>query len=259
MIQIPASKHNPQAELSADVRSIHESPPGWGSDELTAFLATAHRNRYATYVQKKNEVRKLIAVDECFGRVGKNWLNPPNLMTPHFFFRSHSAFRSASEHALAGQAADMFPLVRTCLEYAGYALLIFKNPCLEETWLRRHDDADSPAIVRRKFAIGQVQAQIEKTDRHNAKVFARLYQQAIDFGAHPNERAVTGNMTVDRVEGRKIYQQILLHGDGIQLDHCLVTVARAGVCSLTVFQDVFGPRFELLGVNSDLLKIRAGL
>jgi hypothetical protein len=66
-------------------------------------------------------------------------------------------------------------------------------------------------------------------------------------------------MTVDRVEGRKIYQQILLHGDGIQLDHCLVTVARAGVCSLTVFQDVFGPRFELLGVNSDLLKIRAGL
>jgi uncharacterized protein (DUF433 family) len=45
-----------------------------------------------------------------------------------------------------------------------------------------------------------------------------LYQQAIDMGGHPNERAITGNMDIVEADGRKEFRQIYLHRDGIQLD-----------------------------------------
>ena len=45
--------------------------------------------------------------------------------------------------ALAGQFSELFVLMRSCLEYAGYAILIFTSPHLEEVFLNRHADEAS--------------------------------------------------------------------------------------------------------------------
>ena len=52
---------------------------------------------------------------------------------------------------------------------------------------------------------------------------------------------------------------MFLHGDGVNLDSGLVDTARVGVCALEAMQNLFGPRYELLGVRSAILDLRRGL
>ena len=234
-------------------------PPGWAADSLTGFIDTAHRNRFATFANKKDWSKRLIDLDGCFMRVAKEWLNPGNPLTPLFFLRCHSAYRAACEHAMAGQVTDTFPQIRACLEYAGYALHIHKNPRLGEIWLRRHEDEATKKAVREKFLVLNVRATIEKANRHAAKVFDELYERAIDFGAHPNERSITGSLKITDLGDRKSFESLYLHGDGPPLLHTLKTTAQTGVCALAILQEAFPERFELLGISADLLELRKGL
>lgn len=234
-------------------------PHGWADDSLTEFIESAHHNRFATFANKKDWSQRLIALDGCFVRIAKDWLNPRDLLIPFFFLRCHSAYRAACEHAMVGQVTDAFPQIRASLEYAGYALHIHKNPGLAETWLRRHDDDAATKAVKNAFTVANVRATIEKANRHAARVFAELYERAIDFGGHPNERAITGSMKMTDLGDRKLYESIYLHGDGLALDHALKTTAQTGVCALDILQAVLPERFELLGVRADLLELRKGL
>lgn len=74
---------------------------------------------------------------------------------------------------------------------------------------------------------------------HAAKRFKDLYQRTIDFGGHPNERSVTGNMKMVEEPDRRTMLAILQHGDGVELDHALKTVAQCGMVSLEMLQVVF--------------------
>ncbi|RZJ01152.1 MAG: hypothetical protein EON90_04265 [Brevundimonas sp.] len=173
--------------------------------------------------------------------------------------RSHAAFFAAAETATSSMMAEVFPQIRSCLESAAYALHIHLTPDLAEIWLRRHDSDQSKAAVRKGFSQASVIASIRSKDRHTADVFERLYGEAIDFGGHPNERAVTGSLRIEQTDKGQELHQLWFHGDGIALDHALISTGRAGICALQILQNVFGPRFELLGVNAEILKIRQGL
>lgn len=234
-------------------------PPRWGVDELTKYIETAHRNRLATFVKKSGSMQALIRIDACFVKTAKGWTNPTDLITPMLLLRCHSAFRVACEHAMAGQVAEVFPLVRICLEYAAYALHIKNNPDLADIWLRRHDDEAAMKAVKNKFLIAKLVATIAKVDKHAADVFTSLYQNAIDFGAHPNERAITGSLVIKRENGKIEIQTKYLHDDDSAFDYVLKATTQSGVCALELLAGVFGPRFELLGIKSEILSLRRGL
>lgn len=233
-------------------------PPDWGEDELTFLMEQAHRNRVATF-KNKPEFRRLIAINDCFQRVSGGWTNPQNQVAALLLIRSHSAFFAACEKAASSALADTFPHIRACLEYAAYALHIDQTPALAETWLKRHDSDPARAAVRREFSIVNLRASIKGRDRHAEEVFHRLYEESIDFGAHPNERAVTGSLEIETTDQGREFKQLWFHGDGQTLDYVLVSTARAGICALQILQNVFGARFELLSVNADLLNLRRGL
>lgn len=55
---------------------------GWTDDSLTELIETAHRNRFATFEKKKGWSQRLIALDGCFMRIAKDWLNPTNRNSP---------------------------------------------------------------------------------------------------------------------------------------------------------------------------------
>jgi hypothetical protein len=236
-------------------------PPGWGKDSLSEFMEHAHRNRFATFARKKEWYDRLANLDGCFMRVATDWVNPmQGLIACTLFLRSHAAYRGACEHALAGQAAETFPQLRACVEYAGYALHIHKHPGLDEKWLRRHDDDATLKAVREEFKVRNVRETIEAANRDTARVFDELYNRSLDFGGHPNERAVTTNLLlVDEEDGGKRFSAIYLHEDGLQLRHALKTTAQVGVCALDILCEVFPERFELLGVRADLIRLRRGL
>ena len=96
-------------------------------------------------------------------------------------------------------------------------------------------------------------------NQHAGARFEKLYQNTIDWGGHPNERSVTGNMAVIEEPDRRVMLAIMLHGDGIQLDLALKTVAQCGLVSLEMLQTLYDAKFRLLGIHDDILHLRRGL
>jgi hypothetical protein len=234
-------------------------PPGWGQDELTKAWDLARANQLATFANKRGALKRLASIDRTFTTIVQGWRNPQSELVTMLFFRSHSAFRAASGLAAAGQAVESYGLNRAVLEFAGCALHIFRNPSAGVIWLNRHKDELSTQAARDAFSHRKVSASVGAANRHAGQRFESLYQQTIDFGAHPNQIAVTGNMEIVEEDGLRQMRSIYLHGDGLALDLALKTTARCGVCALELMQCVYSARFELLGINAVFPHLKRGL
>jgi len=235
-------------------------PAKWGKDHLTEYLAAAHQNRLATFANKREAVARLIAIDACYATAVAGWRNPKPEISALLFIRTLGSFRASCEAAMAGAVAETFIMIRAMLEAAGYAAHIGRNPRLAETWLRRHDpDPAAAKAAKDAFTVAAVRKSIQAVDRSAASRFHRLYNEAIDFGAHPNERGITGNMTDTAIADGVSLELNLLQGDGTQLDYALISTARAGLLSLDILGIVFGARFELLGLKQCMLALRQGI
>jgi hypothetical protein len=234
-------------------------PPRWSDDALSSFLNQAFQNTLATFVRKQQGFALLVRIDNSFLRIGENLVNPPDILGATLLLRSHSAFRAACRLATSGQAPDAFPVLRACLEYALYALHINTTPPLGEVWIRRHDDEDAKRRVRREFQHVTVMETLRARDAILHPIIEQLYDRAIDFGAHPNERAITGSMTLQEQPDRVVIQQIYLHGDSLSLDHVIKTSAQIGLGSLCILRHIFRERFDILGLRDVIDQLRREL
>lgn len=234
-------------------------PPRWGDDTLSSFLNQAFQNTLATFVRKRPGFELLVRIDGHFMRIGENLVNPPDLLGATLLLRSHSAFRAACRLATSGQASDTFPVLRACLEYALYSLHINTHQPLGEVWMRRHDNDDAKRRVRRDFQHVTVMETLRTRDGTLYPTIEQLYERAVDFGAHPNERAITGSMTLEEQSDRVVFAQIYLHGDSLSLDHVIKTTAQIGLGSLCIFRHIFRERFEILGLRDVIDQLRREL
>ena len=235
-------------------------PPGWGNDKLTDFHTQAFTNSLASYVQmRRPAVDMLIDIDTLFHQAAENLRNPPDFLGAMLLLRSHSAYRAATRLAMSGEAPETFPLLRTCLEYALYAVHINRNPGHGEVWLRRHDDEAARTRAKRAFRHVAVMETLERVDATLAGQIKSLYERSIDFGAHPNERAMTGSMTTEEVSDGRVFSAVYLHGDRLVLAHLLKTTAQVGVGALLMLSIVFRDRFALLAIDIRLEALKARL
>jgi hypothetical protein len=241
------------------MRSPPNAPPlDWGEDSLTKFWDAARCNQFGNFVQKPI-FRKLVAIDALFAKISDGWLNPADEIGAMLLLRCHSAFRAAAALASAGQVTESFVMNRSVLEFAAYALHLHRNADVRMIWLNRHRSKEDMEASRKTLSHNKVRKSIEAANRHAAERFEKLYQWAIDFGGHPNQRSVTGSMKVIETTDRRETLAIILHGDGPQLDAALVGTARCGMCALEILQSVFDARFTLLGVSAAMLDVRKGL
>jgi hypothetical protein len=230
-------------------------PPGWGDDELTKFLDHFRHHQFATFERKGPASQRLIRIDALFLRAVKDWVNPSHPLPANLLFRCHAAFRAACGLAMAGEVAETFPVCRVMIEYAAYAVHIYRDASLQAVWHNRHQDAASMTNQRQAFSHGKVVTSVEAANRDAAQRFKDLYQRCIDFGGHPNQHAVFANMTLVELAIGHVY----LHEDGVALDNALRNTAQCGMVSLELLQVVFNARFELLGINAEMLQLRDGL
>ncbi len=160
---------------------------------------------------------------------------------------------------MSGQAAETFPQLRSCLEYALYALHINEYPALAEVWLRRHENEESLQEVKRSFRHVRIMKTLLARDVALHSSLSELYQRTIDFGGHPNERAVSNSSKI-RIEGdTMVIRNQFLHGDSSALDHALRTNAQIGLGSLMVFQLIYKERFDLLGLHDTIESLKGVL
>jgi hypothetical protein len=234
-------------------------PPGWGDDELTKFWDATRHNQFGTFVNKAPQFRKLSAIDALFHRASKDWLNPASEVSAMLLLRTHSAFRAAAGLAAAGQAVEAYAQNRLVLEFAGVAVHIHRDPPLGIIWLNRHQSEKALEEAINAFSHRKVAKTVTAANLIAGKRFEDLYQRTIDWGGHPNERTVTGNMKMVKEPERRVMLAIMMHGDGPELDMILKTTAQCGLVALDILESVFSARFELLGINADKWQLRAGL
>lgn len=207
---------------------VEQRPAGWGTDKLSEFFEAARQQQFATFANFQWAYAILREIDDCLNVAATNLNQPQDVLGAILRIRAHSAYRVACATATSTQIPETFVLLRSALEYAGYALHISKNPELGERWLRRHDDAASLSAVRKAFQVASIEKTITATDTKLGANYKQLYQSTIDFGGHPNERAVSGNLLSEE----EVFIGVYLHANELNIANCFKSVALTGLTCL---------------------------
>jgi len=148
---------------------------------------------------------------------------------------------------------------RGCLENALYGIYQSRHPENCETWLLRHESREAYQKIRREFTIRKLLNFLKEVDDKIYQSANSLYERTIDYGAHPNERALTSNLRQTKGEGYIKFDLNYLTGNTPALHLCLRTNAQIGVCVLFIFRHVYRERYDILGISDMLEKLKKGL
>jgi hypothetical protein len=228
-------------------------PIGWGNDSLTQFLDTCRENQVATFATKRSEAIDLTTIDGMFRQLLDGAINPKPILPVGFLLRAHAAYLAAVGAAMAGQLYELQALLRVCLEQGGYAHFIGNDQQRWERWMGRHDSPDATRAVRKEFQHVKIVEHLKAANAEIGRVYSELYDRAIEYGAHPNERGTSLSSTIEDIEdGGKRFNTVYLHGDGFMLDFALRTTAQVGICVLRIAQIIYPSRMQATGVQFKL-------
>ena len=230
---------------------------------LAHFFDTIYRNQQGNRDRFPERYGIIQRVDNCFAAAGKHLVHAKPIFTGPMFLRSQYAYKAAAGTTLAGQFSESFVLMRSCLEYVGYAALIFNEPRLEEVFLNRHADEASKDTQRRAFGnIGQISKAIAVFDRKLSEIFKHMYDLSIDFGGHPNPHAMIGSMNINKDDDEELRSMstfaLAVHPKVIEF--AMHKVAQVGLTSLSIFGHMFTPQFDVAGIRAEIAALKeAGL
>jgi hypothetical protein len=238
--------------------------PSTTDKSLEAFIEAVYKNQQGNRVRYPEQYRLIQRVDKCFIDASKHLSYAKPLFTGPLFLRSHYAYKTAASMTLAGQVPESFVMMRSCLEYAGYALAIFTEPSLladaprrEEVFVNRHADDASMKAQKEEFAIENIHKTIAVHDQTLANIFRFLYNRAIDYGAHPNPNGMFTAMNVEK-EDEKLTSitTLALTTEPLPLLFTMKSVAQSRLTSLYIFKQMFKAKFELLGIRIEMDALR---
>jgi hypothetical protein len=231
-------------------------PHSWGNDELSNYLRAYRDNQLATFANKGQSMSDLIAIDRMFQRFLINAINPRPFYPINFMLRAHSAFRSATAAVMGGQLYEAQALLRLCLEHAAYGYYIGANSERLELWLRRSESEEHRRAVRKAFHNDKLKDHIKAQAPVMCAQFDHLYNQLIEFGAHPNEQGYSLHSEISRQEGDVHFQTIYLQDDGPRLEMSMKLSGQVGLWVLHLMQLIYPERYELLGLREELETVR---
>jgi len=234
-------------------------PPKWGQDEISKFLDDARGNEYATFANLTGEIDRFIDIDWSYRKAIEGLNHSNKWFTGFFVARAHSNFLAACRMGWSGQIPECHAILRSCLENALYGLYFAHNPDSQESWLRRHDSAESKKRIRNEFTIGKMLTFAKSLSKEEGEKAEKLYENAIDHGAHPNERAVMQMIQTIEKPNHDEFKLIYLVDDVEHLKSTMKTTAQTGVCTLSLFRSIYKERFDILGVTATIDHIKKGL
>jgi len=238
---------------------IPRVPPKWGDDPLSKFIQNSIDNTYASFHNLKSLYGRLVDIHVAFRTIADNIDRTPDWFASFFLFRSHAAYLGAVRLALSGQVPEAYMVLRGCLENALYGFYVARKPSTQEIWLRRHDDAESKRKVKGEFKVSNLLGLLAVEDEQLRRIAGDLYETTIDFGGHPNERAILSVMKQQLDESKRTYQSAYMIGNEPPLHCSLECCAQIGVCALSIFQRIYPERFDILGLSNQLRGLKEGL
>jgi hypothetical protein len=100
---------------------------------------------------------------------------------------------------------------------------------------------------------------LKATNLAEGNIAETLYDRTIDYGAHPNERALMQNLRMGKDASGVQFQVTYLTDDTPAYRLLLKTVAQVAVCSLGIFRLIFRERFDITGLTDMIEKLKQGL
>ncbi|MGX1110563.1 MULTISPECIES: hypothetical protein [Bradyrhizobium] len=227
-----------RAKVKVTTSNLEQGRPiGWQTSELFSFIEECWNNSLATVGNRGIACQRLSEIDELFLSLQQR-LKPAvidELVPALLFMRAFVSYR-ASIMVLLSLPTDGFPLLRSSLEYSGYALLIRNEIKLAEVWLQRDDTEQTKKLVRDSFTLRRIRSAISSKDEKLSEIYQGLYERTIDWGAHPNEKALTPSLVRDSFNRTSKQIQFKMLGEsGASLEHALRTAAQVGVCAIKIF------------------------
>lgn len=116
---------------------------------------------------------------------------------------------------LTGHSTGVFPILRTALETACYALVMSKKESLCEVWINRNSSPEDTNKCKNAFsaAIKSAQKIVSEHQPELGHWMYALYESTIDFGAHPNAKTVTLHTRIlENEEGYIRIENVGLYG-----------------------------------------------
>lgn len=210
--QNPKTTQAENRKVPSSLAEIHSEVEkrGWGQDLLTKKIEHAFCNIGVSFLELKPYFELLIKAAEIFEDTSKllSYLELDELISVSLFARAYSCFFAAVRLSCSGQITEMWVLLRACLENSLYAFYISENPELAKVWTERHDNEDTKRKCKKAFVVKNIWNDLEAKSKSIAKEAKSVYEQSIDWGAHPNERTLFPNL-VEKPEGSGFNLQIL--------------------------------------------------
>ena len=236
-------------------------PPDWDNDPLSVFFRAAEQNDRITALKLPKVYELLGQVHSLFQKSEEATENARfELAVPRFLMvRAHSSFLAGIRLAMSGQVPESFPILRSVVEYAWYALHIAKDPDGTERskiWLRRDDDAEAQKRCTLEFIVKKVQRTHEALDAATAKEFHGVYKDLISFGAHPNPFGVMTELSkTEKTDNQVTYDVGILQCESLSVRFALRMAVATAIGALKTFQLVFPERFTIAGLDLEIKKL----
>lgn len=234
-------------------------PGNWGKDSLSMFIEKAWQNTLASFANLKPQYNRLRDINDAFGKLNDKHIKPSEMLTSFFIMRSHASFLGGARFSLSGQLPEAYMVLRGCIENALYGLYVFVNPKSREIWLKRHDNEATEKQCKSEFTYGNVKNCLKKINAENYRIANLLYKETIDWGAHPNEKAILSLVSHTKKGNSEDFRLTFLSENTTALQLCLKRTAQVGICALEIFQNVYSERYDILGITDDLKALRKGL
>jgi hypothetical protein len=232
--------------------------PEWGNDPLSVFFKDAEYNNRVTALNLPAVYELLQRVHTLFKQfeevIEKD--HREEFLVPRFLMvRTHSCFLAGLRLAMSGQGSEAFPVLRSAVECTWYALHIAKDPKgteRAEIWLRRNEDAIAKSRCKSEFTVAKLRQTHDALDPNTAKDLPGIYEDLIDFGAHPNQFGVMTAMRKSGGEKQVGFSIGILHAKPLSIVLALRMAVAVAIGALKTFQLVFPERVTLAGIDLEI-------
>ena len=230
-------------------------PINWGRSELSRFLAVAEQQAHATYASLPEWISAMEAIDAALIEGAPEYfheIDAARQMSCRLFMRAFGTFRAATRLAISGQLFETVVLVRSVLESSVYAWACGHSEPHRQAWEHRDRGDEERRAARRAFAWDGLKALLRTVDPALCERVNILYDQTIDFGAHPNVEGVMLSSEVKQLADDKFeFSTIFLHGEEAVV-LAVLDLLRAMQLSYQLLTLTVGDRLRILGVDEKL-------
>ena len=105
---------------------------------------------------------------------------------------------------------------------------------------------------------GMINAIGERLPRE-AQIIRDAYDSLIDWGAHPNEKALSRRLALQSDDKSLRFDLSFMVSNPLAIEGMLRLASRIGVCVLTIFELVYAERVEILGISSRIVALKQKL